>query len=562
MPRAFAPPAAAARPRSGLRLGPPDDVYEREAERVAEAVTRDGGVAGALARTPPPWTLQRLCPECEEEEAAGALQRKCAACAAEEEDVRRQGEAGSAGCGAPEVPAATAERIGRLRGGGVPLSPGQRGYFEPRLGRDLAPVRLHTGGEAAVAAREVSARAFTVGPDIAFASGAYDPASGTGRRLLAHELVHTVQQGAAGAESGVVHTASAPILRRQPSGDKAPKTSKSRPSDKKADLEVEIRLWPWRNKIGIDFSDVLFEREVPSLVFKAGKVPPGFTLEGGAKSVITHYWILTGPPDQDLASVSGLLNERIAKGLADERAKQRDEEQQRSSQSNEPAVLKARARFRKRHDGHSVNVLDNIDAALRRVTRNNPNLLIAYYDYYADNKLTDDTDDLDVENDLGTTSSGDTDINPRVLRLESAFKTSDRLGLSLLGGTLIHEYVHTPHGPKGFGHEQVPKEAKAYGVELVLAERTGDDARVDVINARYTNDIMDQRLGGNQVFRSSQNTMRALYKVIDSGRTQSDARIAGDISAEEARRMSVEFISRNEEDYGTALKAFIAKYSR
>jgi hypothetical protein len=55
--------------------------------------------------------------------------------------------------------------------------------------------------------------------------------------------------------------------------------------------------------------------------------------------------------------------------------------------------------------------------------------------------------------------------------------------------------------------------------------------------------------------------MQALYKVIDSGRTQSDARIAGDISSEEARRMSVEFISRNEEDYGTRLKDFIAKHS-
>ncbi len=95
----------------------------------------------------------------------------------------------------PAVSPATESQIGALHGGGQPLAPDLRGYFEPRLGQDLSAVRLHTGGQAAAAAGAVQARAFTVGPDIAFAPGQLDPGSESGKRLLAHELVHTVQQG-------------------------------------------------------------------------------------------------------------------------------------------------------------------------------------------------------------------------------------------------------------------------------------------------------------------------------------------------------------------------------
>lgn len=72
--------------------------------------------------------------------------------------------------------------------GGVPLTAGQRAYFEPRFGRDFSDVRLHTSGEARQAARGIGARAYTHGRDIAFAKGEYS----TG--LLAHELTHVLQQ--------------------------------------------------------------------------------------------------------------------------------------------------------------------------------------------------------------------------------------------------------------------------------------------------------------------------------------------------------------------------------
>jgi hypothetical protein len=75
-----------------------------------------------------------------------------------------------------------------------PLPAAVRSQMEPMLGRDLSGVRLHADGAAAAAARAVGARAFTVGDDITFGEGEYAPGTATGRRLLAHELAHTVQQ--------------------------------------------------------------------------------------------------------------------------------------------------------------------------------------------------------------------------------------------------------------------------------------------------------------------------------------------------------------------------------
>lgn len=96
-------------------------------------------------------------------------------------------------------------------GGSVPASPGMmasldrghpldgatRGYFEPRFSHDFSRVRVHTNAEAAASARSVRAHAFTVGHDIAFASGRYMPGTPAGKRLLGHELAHVVQSGKA-----------------------------------------------------------------------------------------------------------------------------------------------------------------------------------------------------------------------------------------------------------------------------------------------------------------------------------------------------------------------------
>jgi len=87
---------------------------------------------------------------------------------------------------------------GALRSAGQPLDEASRSFFEPRLGRDLSQVRIHTGPESTHAARAVKAQAFTLGRDIVFDQGQYRPESGSGRKLLAHELVHVLQQNPAG----------------------------------------------------------------------------------------------------------------------------------------------------------------------------------------------------------------------------------------------------------------------------------------------------------------------------------------------------------------------------
>jgi outer membrane protein OmpA-like peptidoglycan-associated protein len=66
--------------------------------------------------------------------------------------------------------------------------------------RDFSQVRVHVGPEAAESARQVSALAYTVGSHIVFGDGQYAPSSGNGKRLLAHELAHVIQQG--GSETG------------------------------------------------------------------------------------------------------------------------------------------------------------------------------------------------------------------------------------------------------------------------------------------------------------------------------------------------------------------------
>ena len=77
---------------------------------------------------------------------------------------------------------------------GQALDAGTRAFMEPRFGHDFSNVRVHTDTKAAESAQAVNALAFTVGRDVVFGEGQYVPSTGQGRRLIAHELTHTVQQ--------------------------------------------------------------------------------------------------------------------------------------------------------------------------------------------------------------------------------------------------------------------------------------------------------------------------------------------------------------------------------
>ena len=179
-------------------VGAPDDRYEREADQVAEQVMRtpilDGGRAVYSPPTPP--RIQRLCKECEEE-----LQR------------------------APSSPEPAADSdittelhtdIAALRGGGQALASTARDFFEPRFNHDFSRVRVHTDSRAAHTAAAINARAFTFGRNIAFGAGEYSPGTAAGKQLLAHELAHVVQQGAAANPGGPasVVTRSPLVIRR------------------------------------------------------------------------------------------------------------------------------------------------------------------------------------------------------------------------------------------------------------------------------------------------------------------------------------------------------------
>ncbi len=91
-------------------------------------------------------------------------------------------------------PAASAIVDEVLRSPGRPLDPDSRAFFEPRFGRDLGEVRVRADAGAARSARAVGALAYTVGRDVVFGAGRFAPGTAAGRRLLAHELTHVLQQ--------------------------------------------------------------------------------------------------------------------------------------------------------------------------------------------------------------------------------------------------------------------------------------------------------------------------------------------------------------------------------
>ncbi|WDE09538.1 eCIS core domain-containing protein [Thalassomonas haliotis] len=82
------------------------------------------------------------------------------------------------------------------KGGGTPLPENTRSEMETGIGADFSAVKIHTNNNAAQMNRQINAKAFTHGSDIYFNQGQYNPESSSGKHLLAHELTHTVQQGA------------------------------------------------------------------------------------------------------------------------------------------------------------------------------------------------------------------------------------------------------------------------------------------------------------------------------------------------------------------------------
>ena len=117
------------------------------------------------------------------------MQRKCAECE-KEAQLQRKGEKE-----VPVLPDITAQSIESSKGGGTAMDTTTESFMSSRFGADFSDVRIHANSEAAQINRSINAKAFTTGKDVYFNEGQYQPASDSGKHLLAHELTHTLQQG-------------------------------------------------------------------------------------------------------------------------------------------------------------------------------------------------------------------------------------------------------------------------------------------------------------------------------------------------------------------------------
>jgi len=160
-----------------LTVNEPGDVYEQEADHIADLIMRmKSDDPPMLQRMPfsPISTVQRMCADCEKE------------------DIQRN-ETHNGDAGGKSAPSTVSDVLSS--GGGQSMDIGALRFMEDRFGQNFSQVRIHTDALAAESAAAIQARAYTSGRDVVFGAGEYQPSSENGRRLLAHELVHVQQQG-------------------------------------------------------------------------------------------------------------------------------------------------------------------------------------------------------------------------------------------------------------------------------------------------------------------------------------------------------------------------------
>ena len=159
-----------------LQINQPGDRYEQEADAMADRVMRmpDSGIGqGAFEASAP--TVQRKCAECEKQEQEMQLQRK-------------ESDRSSPAYAPPAVHDVLNSSSGR------PMDRSTRSFMESRFGQDFGDVKIHDDQKAAESAGAINAKAYTSGNNIVFNNSQYSPDSNSGKRLLAHELTHVVQQ--------------------------------------------------------------------------------------------------------------------------------------------------------------------------------------------------------------------------------------------------------------------------------------------------------------------------------------------------------------------------------
>lgn len=164
-----------------LSVGAANDPLEAEADAVAEKIMCMPAGNGRGGHTIP------------------RIQKKCAACEEEEEQVQRKDNGG----GSAAVPDSVYRTISSA---GSQMDPHTQQFMESRFDRDFSNVQIHTDAQAQQSARSINALAYTVGNHVVFGNGQYAPSTTEGKKLLAHELTHVVQQDMAKQSDAQVQT--------------------------------------------------------------------------------------------------------------------------------------------------------------------------------------------------------------------------------------------------------------------------------------------------------------------------------------------------------------------
>ena len=158
-----------------LTITQPNDLYEQQADAMAEQVMRMPDKTNNQNTFFKPAT--------------SLVQRKCDHCEEEEKNLQRKENAASENAVAPPI---VNDVLNSSNGKNLDAS--TRSFFEPRFGYDFSGVRIHNDSSAAQSAQSINALAYTSGNNIVFNQNQYAPETDTGKRLLAHELTHVVQQ--------------------------------------------------------------------------------------------------------------------------------------------------------------------------------------------------------------------------------------------------------------------------------------------------------------------------------------------------------------------------------
>ncbi len=187
-----------------LAIGKPGDKYEQEADAVANRVMRMSE-GESIRMQPMEEEEEMLQPkiQMQSEEEEEPIQMMCAECnneqmvqkqpmEEEEELIQPKSDQNQTANVAGKN---LQSQIQNTRGSGVALDKGTQAFMGNRFGTDFSHVNIHNNDQSHQLNRQLNARAFTIGNDIYFNRGNYNPASPSGRHLLAHELTHVVQQG-------------------------------------------------------------------------------------------------------------------------------------------------------------------------------------------------------------------------------------------------------------------------------------------------------------------------------------------------------------------------------